>query len=115
MPKELQRSILGGFWGPFGSPLGSFFEHVGGSVALLGHPLGPKWSQKRQDEGLLGSGRGARGAQRLSGFDFETIFIICCLLFGIFVCLFGEKGFGMFCESKVLFIMVAALHWSYFS
>ena len=51
---------FGRVWGPFGSPLGSFFEHVGGSVALLGHPLGPKWSQKRQDEGLLGSGRGGQ-------------------------------------------------------
>ena len=84
---------FGRLLGPFGSPLGTFFEHVGGSVALLGHPLGPKWSQKHQDEGLLGSGRGARGAQRLSVFDFETIFIICCVLFGIFVCLFGKKGF----------------------
>ena len=35
----------------------------------------------------------AKGSQGLSGFDFETIFIICCVLFGIFVCLFGEKGF----------------------
>ena len=55
--------------GPFESPLGTFFEHVGGSVALLGHRLGPKWSQKRQDEGLLGSSRGGQGSQRLSGFD----------------------------------------------
>ena len=35
----------------------------------------------------------ARGSQRLSGFDFETIFITSCVLFGIFVCFFGEKGF----------------------
>ena len=34
-----------------------------------------------------------RGSQRLSGFDFETIFITLCMLFGIFVCFFGEKGF----------------------
>ena len=64
MPKELQRSILGGFGGAFESPLGSSFGHVGGSVALLGHRLGPKWSQKRQHEGLksdLGSSRGGQG------------------------------------------------------
>ena len=33
-------------------------------MALLGHRLGPKWSQKRQDEGLksdLGSSRGGQG------------------------------------------------------
>ena len=35
----------------------------------------------------------ARGSQRLSGFDFETIFITSCVLFGIFVYFFGEKGF----------------------
>ena len=35
----------------------------------------------------------ARGSQRLSGFDFETIFLTCCVLFGICVCFFGVKGF----------------------
>ena len=33
-------------------------------MELLGHPLGPKWSQKHQDEGLkidLGSSRGSQG------------------------------------------------------
>ena len=47
--------------GPFESPLGTSFGHVGGSMALLGHRLGPKWSQKRQDEGLLGSSRSDQG------------------------------------------------------
>ena len=45
---------FGRLWGPFESPLGTSFGYVGGSVALLGHRLGPKWSQKREDEGLLG-------------------------------------------------------------
>ena len=35
----------------------------------------------------------ARGYQRLSGFDFETIFITLCALFGISVVFVGEKGF----------------------
>ena len=52
---------FGRVWGPFESPLGTSFGHVGGSVALLWHRLGPKWSQKRQDEGLLGSSRGGQG------------------------------------------------------
>ena len=34
-----------------------------------------------------------RGSQRLSGFDFETIFMTSCVPFGIFVCFLGEKGF----------------------
>ena len=32
--------------GPFESPLGGPFRHVGGAVARLGHRLGPKWNQK---------------------------------------------------------------------
>ena len=54
MPKERLRSIFEGFGGLFESPLGTSFGHVGGAVALLGHLLGPKWSQKCQDEGLKG-------------------------------------------------------------
>ena len=46
---------------PFESPLGGPCGHVGGAVELLGHLLGPKWSQKRQDEGLLGSSRSDQG------------------------------------------------------
>ena len=57
--------------GPFESPLGTSFGHVGAAVALLGHRLGPKWSQKRQDEGLksdLGSSRGGQGvSEALNG------------------------------------------------
>ena len=52
---------FGRVWGPFESPLGGSFRHVEGAVTLLGHRLGPKWSQKRQDEGLLGSSRGGQG------------------------------------------------------
>ena len=52
MPKERQRSIFEGFGGALGEPFGGPFGHVGGAVALLGHLLGPKWSQKRQDAGL---------------------------------------------------------------
>ena len=62
---------FGGLWGAFESPLGSPFGHVGGSVEPLGHHLGPKWSQKRQHEGLksdLGSSRGGQGvSEALNG------------------------------------------------
>ena len=69
---------FGGLWGPFESPLGSPFGHVGGSVEPLGDHLGPKWSQKRQHEGLksdLGSSRGGQGVpEALQGVDFGRIF-----------------------------------------
>ena len=55
---------LGRVWGPFESPLGGPFRHVGGAVALLGHRLGPKWSQKHQDESPksdFGSSKGGQG------------------------------------------------------
>ena len=71
---------FGGLWGPFESPLGSPFGHVGGSVEPLGHHLGPKWSQKRQHEGLksdLGSSRGGQGVpEALQGSILEGILII---------------------------------------
>ena len=62
---------FGRVWGPFESPLGGPFRYLGGPVALLGHCFGPKWSQKRQDEGLksdLGSSRGGQGgSEALNG------------------------------------------------
>ena len=51
--------------------MGSPFRDVGGAVELLGHPLGPKWSQKHQDEGHksdLGSSGGGQGvSEALNG------------------------------------------------
>ena len=90
MPKERQRSILGGFWGPFGSPLGGPFRYVGGAVALLGHHLGPKWSQKCQDESPnsdLGLRRGGQGvSEALMGLIWGRFLIVCCVLCGTFAC-----------------------------
>ena len=87
MPKELQRSILGGFWEPFESPLERPFGHVGGAVEPLGHLLGPEWSQKRQDEGPksdLGSSRGGQGvSEALNGSILErcSSVVVCYLVF----------------------------------
>ena len=36
VPKELQRSILEGFWGPFESPLGVLFDTLEGLWLFLG-------------------------------------------------------------------------------
>ena len=82
-------------WGPFESPLGTSFGHVGGAVALLGHRLGPKWSQKRQVEGLkshLGSSRGGQGvSEAFNGSILGSCssLVVCYLLFWYVFC---KKG-----------------------
>ena len=74
-------------------------------MELLGHLLGPKWSQKRQDEGLksdLGSSRGGRGSQRLSmGRFWEDVHhLLCAILY-----------FGMRFVRKVLCMQFGTLTW----
>ena len=56
-------------------------------MELLGHPLGPKWSQKRQGGGLksdLGSSRGGQGvSEALNGSiwgRFSSL-VVCYLVF----------------------------------
>ena len=71
----------------FGSPLATSFGHVGGAVALLGHRLGPKWSQKHEDEGLqsdLGSSRDGLGVpEALDGsvFGRYSSLVVCYSIF----------------------------------
>ena len=76
--------------------MGGPFGHVGGGVALLGHLLGPKWSQKRQDERLKSDlGPKYRWPEVVRGcqwVDFGKMFNICCLLSGILICFFFKKG-----------------------
>ena len=102
------EAIFERFEGPFESPLGGPFGHAGGAVALLGHLLGPKWRQKRQDEGLksdLGSSRGGQGSQRLSmGRLWEDFQHLLCAIwyFGMFSvrkgwCILCYDGFVHFC------------------
>ena len=67
--------------------MGTSFGHVGGAVALLGHRLGSKWSQKRQDDGLksdLGSSRGGQGvSEALNGSILRrcSSLVVCYLVF----------------------------------
>ena len=93
MPKELQRSILGGFWGPFGSPWGPLLSMLEGLWLFLGIVWLQNGARNVKMRVYLAQVEVARGSQRLSGFDFETMFITSWVLFGIFVCFFGEKGF----------------------
>ena len=56
-------------------------------MELLGHPLGPKWSQKHEDEGLkinLGSSRGSQGvSEGLNGSVLVrcSSLVVCCFVF----------------------------------
>ena len=103
MPKERQRSILGWFGGPPRALWGVLLGHVGGSAELLVHLLGPKWSQKRQHEGLksdLGSSRGGQGVpEALQESIFVGFFYYFWIYFGMFRGTFSE-GFHA-CRSLV--------------
>ena len=75
---------FGRFWDALEGPLGSPFGHVGRAMELLGHLLGPKWSQKRQDEGLLGSSRGGQGVSEALNGSFLgrcSSLVVCCFVF----------------------------------
>ena len=58
----------------------------------------------------------ARGSQRLSGFDFETIFMTLCVLFGIFVYFLVTKAlcmqFGTLTWTLAPFSFLAAWHFN---
>ena len=92
--------------------MGSPFRDVGAAVELLGHPLGSKWSQKHQDEGLksdLGSSGGGQGvSEALNGSILgrcSSLVLCYCVVWYVFC----KKGFV-----HHLCIMVAASHCSCF-
>ena len=93
MPKELQRSILGGFWGPLRTLWGALLGKLEGLWLFLGIVGVQNGARNVKMRVYLAQVEVARGSQRLSGFDFETIFMTSCVLFGIFVYFFDEKGF----------------------
>ena len=69
VPKELQRSILEVFWGPFESPLGVLFDTLKGLWLFLGIV----WVQnrarsvtKRVSKAILAQVEVVRGSQSLS-------------------------------------------------
>ena len=77
--------------------MGTSFGHVGGAVALLGHRLGPKWSQGRHDEGLksdLGSSRGGQGVSEALNASILKRFSSLVLFFWVLFCmLFLQERF----------------------
>ena len=93
VPKERQRSILGGFGGSLRALGRVLFGILEGLWLLLGIVWVQNGGRNVKMRVYLAQVEVARGSQRLSGFDFEMIFMISCVLFGIFVYFFGEKGF----------------------
>ena len=68
--------------------LGVLFGILEGLWLLLGTVWvqnGARHMKVRVPKAILAQAKVARGSQRLSGFDFETIFMTLCVLFGIFV------------------------------
>ena len=58
----------------------------------------------------------ARESERLSGFDFEGIFITSCVLFSIFVCFYERKAlcmqFGTLTWTLAVFSVISAWHFN---
>ena len=79
-------------------------------MELLGHPLGPKWSQKHQDEGLkidLGSSRGSQGvSEGLNGSVLGrcSSLVLRCLVFCHIVCKKGFVHHGCSVALQLLFL-----------
>ena len=92
-PKERQRSILGGFWDPLRALWGPLLDMLEGLWLFLVIVWVQHGARNVKMRAYLAQVEVDRGSQRLSGFDFETMFITSCLIFGIVVCVFGEKGF----------------------
>ena len=107
---------FGRVWGPFESPLGTSFGHVGGSVALLGHRWVQNGARNVKMRVYLAQVEVARGSQRLSGFDFETIFMTSCVLFGIFVYFLVRQAlcmqFGTLTWTLAMFSFISAWHFN---
>ena len=60
-------------------------------MAVLGHHLGPKWSQKRQHEGLksdLGSSRGGQGVSKALNVSILGRFSSLYVCYLVFLCVF---------------------------
>ena len=100
MPKERQRSILGGFGGPLRALWGPLLGMLEGLWLFLGIVWVQNGARNVKMRVYLAQVEVARGSQRLSGFDFETIFMTLCVLFGIFVYFLVRKAlcmqFGIF-------------------
>ena len=98
--------FLDAHWALLESP----FRDGGGAVELLGHPLGPKWSQKHQDKCLksdLGSSRGGQGVSEALNASILKRFSSLVVLFWVLLHVIFVR--------KVLCIMVAASHCNCFS
>ena len=98
------------FWEPIGLSWGLLFGMLEGPVELLGHPLGPKWSQKHQDEGHksdLGSSGGGQGvSEALNGSILGrcSSLVLCYLVFWYVFCKKGFVHHGCSVALQLLFL-----------
>ena len=102
-----QSFLLGAHWALLGVP----FRDVGGTVELLGRPLGLKWSQKHQDEGHksdFGSSGGGQGvSEALNGSIWGrcSSFVLCYLVVWYVFCKNGFVHHGCSVALQLLFSM----------
>ena len=96
VPKELQRSILEGFWGPFESPLGVLFDTLEGLWLFLGIVWiqnGARSVTMRVSKEILARVEMVRGSQRLSMHRFKKDFRHLVRVIGYFCRLFFVRRF----------------------
>ena len=92
VPKELQRSILGGFWGPFGSPWGPLLGMLEGLWLFLGIVWVQNGARNVKMRVYLAQVEVARGSQRhsMGRFGGDVPHLLCVVLY-----------FGTFSSKKV--------------
>ena len=116
MPKELQRSILGGFGDPLRALWGPLLVMLEGLWLFLGIVWVQNGARNVKMRVYLAQVEVTRGSQRLSGFDVETIFITSWMLFGIFVCFLVRKAlcmqFGTLTWTLAVFSLTSAWYFS---
>ena len=106
MPKERQRSILERFGGPLRALWGVLLGMLEGLWSFLGIfwvQNGARNVKMRVSKAILAQVEVARGSQRLSGFDLETIFhdFVCAILY-----------FRYFLVRKALCMQFGTLTWT---
>ena len=90
MPKERQRSILGGFWGPFETPLGvllSMLEELWSFLGIFWVQHAARNVKMRASREILAQAEVGRGSQKLSmGRFWEDFhdFLCASWYFGVF-------------------------------
>ena len=107
---------MGGFGGPLRALWGVLFGMLEGLWLFLGIVWVQNGARNVKMRVYLAQVEVARGSQRLSGFDFETIFITSWVLFGILFCFLVRKAlcmqFGTLTWTLAVFSFISAWHFN---